>query len=114
MQNKIVDLTSEAISINTSIFAKSVKHSVDSSQQFVQHVSDQAVSCLNIKNYDDFVANLQKNNAFAIDQTQKSVKTATDLGNEAYGAYLALWQKVSAPIAETGSVKPAKAKAASA
>ncbi len=110
MQNKIVDLASEAININAGIFAKTVNHSVESSQQFVQHVSDQAASWLNIKNYDDFVANQQKCNAFAIDQTQKAVQTATDLGNEAYGAYLAWWQKASAPVAEAGSAKPVKAK----
>lgn len=109
MQDKLVNFVNEAISINTSILNKSVSRGVESSQNFVQQYSDQAADWLKIKSFDDYVASQQSWNVFAIEQTRKSAQTMTELGNEAFNAYLALWQKSATPLNEA---KVVKAKAA--
>ncbi len=112
MQNKIVNLVNEAVNINTGLLTKSVSQSVEAGQTFVQQVSDQAAEALNIKSFDDYVASQKNWNAFVVEQTQKSTQSAFELGNEAFDAYIGLWKKAFAPVAQVIEPKVVKAKAA--
>ena len=40
MQNKMIDLANEAISVNTQLFNKSVELSVESAQQLIESASE--------------------------------------------------------------------------
>lgn len=114
MQNNLVDLVNEAITINSGLLSKTVNYGVATSQLLAEQVSDQAADWLNIKNFEDYVTSQKNWNAFAIDQTQKATRTMADLGNEAYNAYMTLLQKASAPVAPAAVSKTVKSKATAA
>ena len=111
MQNNFVELVNEAIKINAGLLTKATNYGVEASQNLVQQVSDQSVDLLNVKNFDDYVANQENWNAFAINQTQKATQTFVDLGNEATKSYLSLWQKASNPANGASTAKVVKGKA---
>lgn len=111
MQNDFVNLVNEAIKINSGLLAKATSYGVEASQKLVQQVSDQSADWLKVKNVDDYVANQENWNSFAIDQTQKATRTFIDLGNEAASSYLSLWQKASYPGNGASTPKVVKSKA---
>ena len=95
MQNNFVNLANEAINVNTKLFNRSVGFGVESAQQLVQNASEQTSDWLKIKSFDDYVATQENWNSIAIEQTQKATRSAIEFGNEAYSAYLSLWQKLT-------------------
>ncbi len=111
MQNKFINLVNEALSVNSELLSKSVKRGFETSQNFAQHVSEQAVDWSNVRNFDEYAAKQKSWNEFVVGQAQKSAQSAIDFGSEVCNAYLGIWTKAfaSAPATEA---KVVKAKAA--
>ncbi len=109
MQNKFINLINEAVNINTGLLSKSMQQSFETGQSFAQQVSTQVVDWTGIKNFDDYVVKQNSWNAFVVEQAQKSAQSAIDFGNEAYAAYLGLWNKTITPAAPTSETKRVKA-----
>ena len=111
MQNQFADFTNKAIAINTGLISKSVTQNVEAGQAYAKRVSEQAEDSLNIKNFDDFVANQKDWSSLVVEQSQETFQAMVDLGNEAYDAYALLWKKALTPAATTAP-RVVKAKAA--
>ena len=111
MQNKIVDLTNEAINVNTQLFNRSVEFGVESAQQFVQNATDRTSELLKIKTFDDYLKTQENWNAQAIEQSKQLTRSVVDFGNEAYGSYINLWQKYSETVKPSVAVAAANGRA---
>ena len=92
MQDKIVELTNEAINVNTTIFGKALDIGIDSSKNFADSVSTQTDKLINATKYEDYVA-LQKDWVeSAVGRSVKFGQEISELGVEAGNAYFGIWQ----------------------
>lgn len=105
MENKIVEFTNEAIRVNSRLFNDSVEFGVDSAQQFVETVSTRSNEWLQIKTVDDYVKQQEAWNQQSVEQTQEFGRKVIQLGNEAYSAYLSLWESYAQPAGEAVASK---------
>ncbi len=103
MENKFVEFTNEAVRVNSQLFSKSVEFGVDAAQQFVETVSKRSNEWLNVKTMDDYFKQQDAWNQQSIDQTQEIGRKVVELGNEAYSAYLSLWESYAPPVSRAVS-----------
>jgi len=105
MQEKIVGFVNEAISINSKILNQSISSGIESSQSLMQQASNQVADWFAVTSFDDCIARQTHWNELTVEQAHKSAEALTEIGAEAYNAYMALWQKTVEPARTTATLK---------
>ena len=110
MQDKFVELTNEAINVNTTIFGKALDIGIDSGKNFADSISTQTDQLINATKYEDYVT-LQKDWVEnAVGRSVKFGQDVSELGVEAGNAYFAIWQNyfntVQQPLNVVAAVAP--------
>ncbi len=93
MKANLFDFANEATALNSNLVNSSIELSVKTTQEIVENSSKQAADWLKVKTLEDYVQTRENWNAIALDSSKKAVLSALELGNEAYGAYMSLWEK---------------------
>lgn len=114
MQNTFVDLTNEAIAVNTKIANKFVDYGVVTSKNLTKDLSDQTEKLFKVKTVDEFVA-LQTNwFEKMVDQSKQATKSMLEIGNEATSSFSEIWQNfaTAANVPVATNAKPVSVKKA--
>ena len=107
MQNKFFGFTNEVIQVNGHLMSKSVELSMDTAQLFIRNASEKTVGLLNVNSMDDYIQQQEKWNQKSIEQGQQLSRKVVEFGNEAYGAYLSLWQNYANTVQSPAADKQA-------